>query len=85
MRDPNLREWNKIKTIYTYHLNQCTLLLVSKVCNKIHTTYIYLVTALKKNFTVYQVLLIASPQIYCIVFVSWRLRVSAYWSHLKIK
>jgi len=49
MRDPNLREWNKIKTIYIYHLNKRTVLLVSKLHNKIHTTYIYLLTALKKT------------------------------------
>lgn len=49
MRDPNLREWNKIKTIYIYHLNKRTVLLVSKLHNKIHTAYIYLLTALKKT------------------------------------
>lgn len=84
MRDPNLREWNKIKTIYTYHLNKCALLLVSKVCNKIHTTYISLVTAHKKtsqytNFTDSSATNLLHNV--CVLEV----RGSAYWSHLKIK
>jgi len=36
------------KTIYTYHLNKCTMPLLSKVHNNIHTTHASLVTALQK-------------------------------------
>lgn len=69
------------KTIYTYHLNKCTMLLLSKVHNNIHTMRVSLVTALEKTSQYTKVMWVIPPQVCCIILMSLTVSVSTHCSH----